>query len=190
MNRTKQTSSVALAHPVSSVFEFSRTASRGLEPFQQRKRKEILSGLFALLGVALIAASLLAQNAQAQTSQEKADELQQEINLAKEVEDADKKCGTKFKSEIDWKAFRKGKWKEKNYSLYSYCANAAEAFERLCVGKRSNAYAKANVKTIRCTLAPKGKRSMKKKGKTLIFSMDPEASNNADWARGAVLDVL
>lgn len=172
-------------HAVSGVLVFSQRGS-----FKERKQKEILSGLFALAGIALIAASLVATQANAQSAQEKADQLQQEIKLAEEAKDAEKKCGTKIETEIDWKAFEKGKWREKRYSLYSYCANAVEALESLCIGKRSKKYIKANVKKVRCTLAKEGKRGMKKKGKVLLFSMDPAASNNAQWARGAALDTL
>ncbi len=181
----QQTKSSSSSHPVSGVFVFSQSDS-----FGQRKQKEILSGLFALAGVALLAASLVATQANAQSAQEKADQLQQEIKLAEAAEGAEKKCGTKIATEIDWKAFEKGKWREKRYSLYSYCANAVEALESLCIGKRSKKYVKANVKKVRCTLADEGKRGMKKKGKLLLFSMDPSASNNAQWARGAVLDTL
>ena len=90
--------------------------------------------------------------ARAQSAQERAGRVDQEIALEKDLRDLEKTCGKKLSGKFNWKKAAYKDWK--GYSLSSYCTQVVSQLRTFCKGERERAYIRKHVRGIRCQVRP------------------------------------
>jgi hypothetical protein len=145
--------------------------------------------MFQGLGLVVIAMSIGgASIAFAESLAEKKKHKEQVEYLQKELDYTNEKCGTKITASFDWS---KSKLEDMDkYSAYGYCESALDALESICEDSDGKEAVQKDVKKVVCKFGAKDKRAISLKGGTLEWTMDWEASNNADYIKEYLMKTL
>jgi|GEM_PF-1363340 len=118
-----------------------------------------------------------AAEAAAEVVKERQIQPEQEAALAKNVERANKKCGSGFTGKFDWSGLPSGALKE--FSASGYCGAALDGIERVCEDALGKDAVKQKIKSITCRFG--GERSISLKDGSLGYTINFKSSNDADF---------
>jgi len=118
-----------------------------------------------------------AAEAAAEVVKERQIQPEQEAALAKNVERANKKCGSGFTAKFDWSGLPSGALKE--FSASGYCGAALDGIERVCEDALGKDAVKQKIKSITCRFG--GERSISLKDGSLGYTINFKSSNDADF---------
>jgi hypothetical protein len=115
--------------------------------------------------------------AAAAATREKQIQPEQEAVLAKDVADANKKCGSGFTVKLDWTGVPADAFKE--FSAAGYCDAALEGIRRVCEDALGKDAVKLKIKSMTCGFG--GERSISLKDGSLAYTINFNSTNDADF---------